>query len=57
MIINYNEGALYKLLYEKDNWQFVVLFNGIAEEQSKVLNYTNFKNKGVYGWMKVMNNN
>ncbi len=55
LIINYNKGAVYKVLHEKDNWQFVVFFNGIAEEQSMVLNYTNFKNKGVYGWIKVVN--
>lgn len=55
LIINYNEGAVYKVLQEKNNWQFVVFFNGIAEEQSMVLNYTNFKNKGVYGWIKVVN--
>ncbi|RYM30801.1 hypothetical protein ERX46_17115 [Brumimicrobium glaciale] len=57
LIIHYNEGALYKILYEKNDWQFVVFFNGIAEEQSRVLNYTNFKNKGVYGWIKVKNTN
>ena len=57
LIIHYNEGALYKTLYEKNDWQFVVFFNGIAEEQSRVLNYTNFKTKGVYGWIKVMNTN
>lgn len=55
LIINYNEEAIYKVLHEKNNWQFVVFFNGIAEEQSTVLNYTNFKNKGVYGWIKVVN--
>lgn len=55
LIINYNEGAIYKVLHEQNDWQFVVFFNGIAEEQSMVLNYTNFKNKGVYGWIKVVN--
>ncbi|WP_107037484.1 hypothetical protein [Brumimicrobium mesophilum] len=55
LIINYNKGATYKILHEKNDWQFVVFFNGIAEEQSMVLNYTNFKNKGVYGWIKVVN--
>lgn len=55
LMINYNKGAVYKVLHEKNNWQFVVFFNGIAEEQSMVLNYTNFKNKGVYGWIKVVN--
>lgn len=51
-IIHYNEGAVYKTLYNHDGWQFVLLFSGIAEEQSLVINYTNFKYKGVYGWIK-----
>lgn len=52
VIIHYIEGAIYKVLQEKDGWQFVVMFNGIAEEQSTVLNYTNFVNRAVYGWIR-----
>lgn len=52
LIIHYNEGALYKVLGEQDGWQFVLFFSGIAEEQSLMLNYTNFLHKGVYGWIK-----
>ncbi|HLV43163.1 MAG TPA: hypothetical protein VKY37_12855 [Brumimicrobium sp.] len=52
LIIHYNEGAMYKILHDQDEWQFVLFFNGIAEEQSMMLNYTNFTNKGVYGWIK-----
>ena len=54
LMIHYNEGAIYKVLYEKNGWQFVVFFNGIVEEQSRMLNYTNFNNKGVYGWIEMM---
>lgn len=57
LMIHYNKGAIYKVLYEEGNWQFVVFFSGIAEEQSSVLNYTNFKHKAVYGWIKVYNSN
>lgn len=51
VIIHYNEGAVYKVLHENEGWQFVIMFNGIAEEQSSVLNYTNFVNRPVYGWI------
>lgn len=51
VIIHYNEGAVYKVLHENGGWQFVIMFNGIAEEQSSVLNYTNFINRPVYGWI------
>lgn len=52
LIIHYDKGALYKILYDNGEWQFVLFLNGIVEEQSMMLNYTNFKNKGVYGWIK-----
>lgn len=52
LMIHYEAGALYKILYDDKNWQFVLFLNGIAEEQSMMLNYTNFLNKGVYGWIK-----
>ena len=52
LIIHYNKGALYKILHDNGEWQFVLFLNGIAEEQSMMLNYTNFKNSGVYGWIK-----
>ncbi|HLW38747.1 MAG TPA: hypothetical protein VKX31_00055 [Brumimicrobium sp.] len=52
LIIHYNKGAVYKVLGEQEGWQFVLFSNGIAEEQSMMLNYTNFLNKGVYGWIK-----
>jgi hypothetical protein len=51
VIIHYNENALYKVLHEENGWQFVVMFSGITEEQSTVLNYTNFINRPVYGWI------
>lgn len=52
LIIHYTKGALYKLLYDNGEWEFVLFLSGIAEEQSSMLNYTNFKNRGVYGWIK-----
>jgi hypothetical protein len=52
VIIHYNEGALYKVLHEKEGWLFVVMFSGITKEQSTVLNYINFINRPVYGWIK-----
>ncbi|HLW29995.1 MAG TPA: hypothetical protein VKX29_03995 [Brumimicrobium sp.] len=52
LIIHYNKGAMYKILHDQGEWLFVLFFNGIAEEQSMMLNYTNFQNKGVYGWIK-----
>jgi hypothetical protein len=52
VMIHYNEGAVYKVLHENEGWLFVVMFSGIAEEQSTVLNYTNFINRAVYGWIK-----
>ena len=51
-IIHYEKGAVYKQLYEIDGWAYVLFFSGIAEEKSNVINYMNFKNKGVYGWFK-----
>lgn len=53
VIIHYDEGSIYKVLHENEGWQFVVMFNGITKEQSSVLNYTNFINRPVYGWIKV----
>jgi hypothetical protein len=50
-IIHYEKGAIYKQLLELDGWEYVIMFSGIAEEQSSVINYINFKNKGVYGWI------
>ncbi|PKR80136.1 hypothetical protein CW751_11575 [Brumimicrobium salinarum] len=52
LMIHYNKGAIYKVLAEKDDWYFVLFLSGIVEEQSMMLNYTNFKHKGVYGWIK-----
>lgn len=52
-MIHYNPGAVYKVLHEINGWQFVIMYSGIAEEQSMVLNYTNFKYTGVYGWIKI----
>lgn len=52
LMIHYDKGAMYKILHDQGEWLFVLFFTGIAEEQSKMLNYTNFKNKGVYGWIK-----
>lgn len=57
LIIHYNEGAMYKIIHDQGEWLFVLFLNGIAEEQSMMLNYTNFKNKGVYGWIKAKNTN
>lgn len=52
VIINYQEGSVYKVLQENKNWQFVIMFSGITKEQSSVMNYTNFINIPVYGWIK-----
>ncbi|MDX1653249.1 MAG: hypothetical protein R3277_12195 [Brumimicrobium sp.] len=51
-IIHYEKGAYYKILGEKEDWYFVLMLNGIAEEQSMVINHLNFKNRPVYGWIK-----
>jgi hypothetical protein len=51
-IIYYEKGAIYKRLIELDGWTYVIMFSGIAQEKSSVINYMNFKNKGVYGWLK-----
>lgn len=53
VIIHYNKGAIYKILGKQDGWEFVIFFSGIAKEQSRVINYTNFEFTGVYGWIKV----
>lgn len=52
LIIHYQKGAIYRKLYENKEWKFVLMLSGIAEEQSRMLNYTNFRNTGVYGWIK-----
>lgn len=51
-IIHFNKGAIYQVFFSNDEWSFVLLFNGISEEQSMVLNHTNFKNRPVYGWIR-----
>ena len=51
-MIHYEKGALYKILHQQKGWQFVIFYNGISHEQSRVMNYTNFSNRGVYGWIK-----
>ncbi|MEX1191056.1 MAG: hypothetical protein WEA99_03720 [Brumimicrobium sp.] len=51
-IIHYNKGAIYQVLKDQAEWQFVVFYSGIAEEQSMVINYTNFKIRPVYGWIQ-----
>ncbi len=52
IIISYNQGAVYKVLAKQGEWRYVIMFNGISEESSAVINHVNFKNKGVYGWIK-----
>tara|TARA_B100000508_G_scaffold141026_1_gene145296 strand:+ start:81297 stop:82148 length:852 start_codon:yes stop_codon:yes gene_type:complete len=52
IIIHYEKGALYKELAIQDDWIFVIMYTGISEETSPVINHVNFKNKGVYGWIK-----
>lgn len=52
LMIHYDVGAVYKVIKDEGDWQFVLFFSGIVEEESRVMNYTNFKNKGVYGWIK-----
>jgi len=50
-IIHYDEGAIYKSLYSKDNWSFVLMYSGIVTEQAVVINPANFQFKPVYGWI------
>lgn len=51
-MIHFKEGAIYQVLFSNEEWSFVLIYNGINEEQSMVLNYTNFKNRPIYGWMR-----
>jgi hypothetical protein len=51
-IIHYEKGAIYKKLAEKGDWHYVIMYSGISEEMSPVINHLNFKFKGVYGWIK-----
>lgn len=51
-IIPYTKGASYKILAEQDGWLFVLMYSGIMEGQSAVINYMNFLNVPVYGWIK-----
>jgi hypothetical protein len=52
-IISYNKGASFKILAQQDGWLFVLMFSGIMEGQSAVINYMNFLNTPVYGWIKT----
>lgn len=53
-IINvYQKGSIYKVLGHKEDWQYVIMFSGISDEPSPVINPINFKFKGVYGWIKM----
>lgn len=52
-IIRYNKGASYKILARQNNWLFVLMFSGIMEGPSAVMNYMNFINVPVYGWIKT----
>lgn len=51
-IIHYEKGAIHKVLAQKGKWKYVIMYSGIAEETSPVINHVNFKYKGVYGWIK-----
>lgn len=51
VIIHYEKGAYYKLLYKKDDWAFVLMYSGIVNEPAVVINPANFINKPVYGWI------
>lgn len=51
-IIHYEKGAIYKELAVQGKWTYVLMLNGISEESSPVINHVNFKNKGVYGWIR-----
>lgn len=51
-MIHFKEGAIYQVLFSNEEWDFVLMFNGINEEQSMVLNHTNFINRPIYGWMR-----
>lgn len=52
IIAHYEKGAIYKILGEQDNWLYVVMFSGITDESTPVINPVNFKFKGVYGWIR-----
>lgn len=51
-IIHYEKGAIHKVLAINREWKYVIMYSGIAEERSSVINHVNFKHKGVYGWIK-----
>lgn len=52
IVIHFNKGAVYKIINESENWLFVLMFSGMKEETSPVVNYNNIKNRAVYGWLR-----
>lgn len=51
-IIHFKVNALFIELGEKENWKYVLFLNGIKEEMSAVLHYSNFLRKPIYGWVR-----
>lgn len=56
-IISYQKGSCYKILAQQNDWSFVLMFSGIMEKKSAVINYINFIHTPVYGWMKIEEQN
>lgn len=52
-IADYEKGAYYKTLFIKDDWHYVLIFNGILDKASSVINPVNFKYRPVYGWIQT----
>ena len=52
IIIHFMEGSVYKILNESEDWLFVLMFSGMKDETSQVVNYNNIKNRAVYGWLR-----
>lgn len=52
IIVHYSEGGLFKRLYSKDGWSFVLMYSNIVIEPAIVINPANFVYKPVYGWIQ-----
>jgi len=51
-IIHFKENALFMKLGETENWKYILFLNGMKEEMSSVLHYSNFRRKPIYGWIR-----
>ncbi len=51
-IITFNKGGIYQSLFKLDDWEYVLLFNGMMSTESDVIHYSNFTNKPIYAWIR-----